>query len=155
VKWSKNMSKNPLLPGDYRDSVIQANILYALKKYENPGTSGIINPQIKWKLHQAWEEAEELLARSRWHYRESPILDAAETEYELTADSDDEVDRVNTIIAGLVAYQIMNPERKVALRRIEHKKGGEMSLVVSSKIAKILKELFPTMRLGGENDNGR
>lgn len=145
------MAKNPLLPGDYIDSVTQATILFALKPYENEDSSGVSNPNLKWKIHQAWEDAGEQLAHSHWQSHSSIAFEEEGSAFEISADADAEIDRLNTIIAGIVAYQIINPDTKIALHSILHKKGGEVTLVIENYAARALKELFPTMRLGNED----
>jgi hypothetical protein len=140
------MAKSLLLPKDYTDPVTRSTIFYALKPYENPGTEEIVNPLAKWDLRKAWNLAEEALSESRWRLRDD--LEVTQ-EYELAADTDNEIERANLIIAGIVAYQIMNPDSKIGLRRIEHKKGGEMSLIISAAAAAELKKLVPKFGSSG------
>ena len=139
------MAKNALLPDSYKDSITQTGIMYALKEYEVPGAEAVVNPNTKWNLHKAWARAEELLPRTHWQNHHDD-----ESEYELSADSDEEVERLNQIIAGIVAYQIMNPKDKIFLRHIEHKKGGEVTLVISALTGELLKRKFPMLLLPGE-----
>lgn len=144
------MTKTPLLPPlprEYVDSATKTSIYHALKPYENPGSDNVVNPQMKWDLHKAWNDAQELLAHSRWHYNDSHVVEKENAEYELAADTDEEMDRVNTIIAGIVAFQMLNPKEKISIHRIEHKKGGEMNVTVSHVAALELKKKNLSLQL--------
>lgn len=133
------MPKSLLLPKDYIDPVTRSIIFYALKPYENPNTEEAINPNIKWDLRKAWNAGEDVIAQSRWQAKDTLGV----REYEFAADTDAELESANIIIAALIAYQTMNPDEPVAIRRIEHTKGGEMVIVISAAAADALKKLIP------------
>ncbi len=134
------MSRNPLLPDRYTDASLQASILYALRPYVITDRSDIVNPQMKWNLQKAWNEAEDLFAKSIWKQRE------ADGTYELSADTDHEIDNLNTIIAGVMAHEIMHPDEGLYIRRVEHRRGGEVALIIASSAADALQEMFPMAR---------
>lgn len=144
------MTKHTLLPDNYQDSITKTAILFALKPYTNPGSGNMSNPHMRWDLHKAWGKAEDLLPHSRWRYIESLAFDPETAEYALSAYTDTEVERMNIVIAGIVAYQIMNPEEGIFLQRVEHKKGGETMLVISHSAAEALKKILPAMTLAGK-----
>ena len=143
------MPKNILLPREYDTPAIQAAILCALKEYDQCGNIFVDNPQVKWDLHKAWRQAEALLTSSRWKHRGHIAFGADFSEYELSAETEGEIREANTIIAGIVAYQIMYPELRVVIRDIIHRKGGAISIVISAWVAETLQEMVPTMMLAG------
>ncbi len=146
------MAKHPLLPKEYTDSATQSAIFYALNSYKITERPDVVNPQLKWNLHKAWQDAKELLARSKWQFRgDSENIHAG---YELSANSEKEMHNINIIMAGIVACQIIEPEYGLTFSSIEHKKGGEITLVISSPMANILKGMFPGVRFLGYN-NGK
>jgi hypothetical protein len=138
------MSKHPLLPKDYSDSATQSAIIFALSPYKITDRNIVINPQLKWNLHKAWGDAHELLASGAWKYRGN---NTAEIGYEFVANTDKEIEELNTIIAGIVAHQILEPEYGLAFQRIDYKKGGEVSLFVSASVGEKLKQLLPARAL--------
>ncbi len=148
------MTKHPLLPKDYTDSITHANIIYALNIYANEGSEGVANPRLKWDLHSAWEDAQELLAKSHWRYNTGEDLDKNYADYVLAAYTEDEIEDLNKIIAGIVGHQILEPDTQIAFRRIEHKKGGEMSLIISNSVAEVLNKRFPSLTSKGEGQAG-
>ena len=139
----------PMLPKEYADSATKTAIYHALKPYESPGTGDIVNPLVRWDVYRAWSDAQEWLALSRWRYNDSRVVEKDNAEYELAADTDEETDHANIIIAGLVAFQFLHPESKISIHRIEHKRGGEMELVISHDTALELLQKVPTMQLLG------
>lgn len=143
------MTKHVLLPDTYKDSATHAAILSALKPYEMPGASAINNPNTRWNLHKAWEEAGDLLEHSRWHYNDKKSFDVESAEYLFPAYTNMEIEHANIIMAGIVAGQILNPEKEIFMRRIEFKKGGEVDLAISSSVAGMLRDAFPGMQLLG------
>jgi len=150
------VTRHSLLPENYKDPATRAAILFALKPYENPGGGGANNPNVRWNLHKAWEEAENLLAHIRWRHVESLAFDPETAEYELSGYTDEDSKRINIAMAGIVAYQIMEPDSGVSIRRLEHKKGGEVNLVISHAVAEALKALAPSMVLAsGAQDAGK
>jgi len=145
------MSKHPLLPHHYTDSATKSAILFALSPYKITLREDIANPNLKWNLSKAWQDAETVLARRNWKYRGAG--EELEKEYEFSADSESEVEELNLIIAGLVAYEILEPESGVAIRRLEYKKGGEVSIIISKQTTEILKQLFPGTQQVEETGN--
>lgn len=135
------MSKHPFLPKEYSDSATQTAILFALSPYKILDRSDIVNPNLKWDLLKAWQDAEILLKKRVWKRRDNE--DASEISYELAADTDTDIDELNCIIAGIVAYQILEPDSGLAIGRIAHRKGGEMVMIISAYVADKLKELIP------------
>ena len=132
------MTKNPLLPKEYSDSGTQSAILFAFGPHKINDRSDIANPQLKWNLQQAWQHSQELLAGAKWTPRS-----ALEEEFEISADSDKEIEALQPMIAGIVAYEILHPESGISLKRVEHRKGGEMALVISGDVLIKLKKLLP------------
>jgi hypothetical protein len=132
------MSRHPLLPKQYTDSNTQSAILFALGPHKINDRADIANPQLKWNLTQAWKDSEELLAGAQW-----TVLSALGEEYEIAADSENEIEALNPMIAGIVAYEILNPESGISLKRVEHRKGGEMALIISGDVVQKLKKLLP------------
>ncbi len=131
------MTKHPLLPENYGDAKMHTSILHALKPYEYAAGSVVANPQLKWDLASAWDDAQTLLQRGDWHE------DRDNAAWQRIADNEEEKDNLDIIIAGMVARQMLEPESGYTIRRIEHKTGGEMVLTISNTVAEVLKQDFP------------
>jgi len=134
---------NPLLPKEYTDSSVQSAILYALAPYKINPRGDVINPNLKWNLSKAWKEAEVLLPKANWRRKEDDEVDELAAGYELSAYSDAEVETLNSIVAGIIAYQTMEPDSGFSIRRVEHRKGGEMALIISGYALEKIREKFP------------
>jgi len=145
------MTRNPLLPEDYPDSATQASILFALSPYKISERNDISNPVLKWNLPRAWKNAEESFLLARW--KKIGADEISEGGYTLSANSEAEIEQLNAIIAGIVAYQILEPESEVAFRRLVHKKGGEVSLVISLEVLEKLKKLIPALSFSNHHEN--
>lgn len=143
------MAKHSLLPEIYKDSATHTAIIFALKPFENKAISDANNPALKWNLYKAWDKAEELLEHSRWLFDDSSAFDPQTMEYVLSAYTDKERERNDGIIAGIVGYQMLNPQEGIAIRRIEFRKGGEINIVLSHPVAKSLQEKVAGMVLIG------
>jgi hypothetical protein len=133
--------KHPLLPECYTDEATHRLVLSALSPYER-GTRDRItlsNPVVKWDLQKAWDAAQPVLKTARWHYRGIKDDDTPIAEWEMTADNDEEKDNLYTLIAGIIARQIMEPESGYSLLRVEVRKGGEIGLFISGPMQALLR----------------
>jgi hypothetical protein len=148
------MPKHPLLPENYTDATMHAAILRALKPYELETPEKVVNPLLKWDLNTAWMEAQDLLADADWHPHAALAADA-KTGWEMAADTDDEIDEVNRVFAALVARQMLDPGSGFAVRSVQYRKGGEMALIISPAMQKILQKLYPDARYGGSGGGGQ
>jgi hypothetical protein len=138
--------KSLLLPKEYTlDITLQTTILSALSPYRITQRNDIINPKATWDLTRAWEDAVIFLRRSTWILYDNPEY-SPEIRYEMQADSECEIDCMHTVIAGIVAYQLMEPESGISIRQVKHKPGGEVALIVTTHVADLLKKLFPKAR---------
>lgn len=120
---------------------MHAAILSSLAPYEKIADSK--DPHFKWDLPQAWKDAQPLLKKATWRYHGGEAEDTADAGWELTANTDAEKKDLHTIMAGVVAQQIENPGAKLALRRVEYRRGGEAGLIISNHMQRQLEQIFP------------
>lgn len=137
------ITKHPLLPETYTDASLQSTLLAALAPYIKTADSQ--NPQFRWDLPAAWADAKELLLGARWRLHHE--------QWELAADTDEEIRDLHAIAAGIVARQLEDPNGSLDLRRIEFRKGGEVALVISDEVQAHLAKLFPNAHYAQAGEN--
>ncbi len=128
---------------------MHAAILSSLAPYERIADSK--DPHFRWDLPKAWREAQPLLKRAHWRYNGGDGEDTADAGWELTASTEQEQKNLHTIVAGIVAHQIEDPDSKLAIRRVEYRAGGETGLIISNHMKAQLADMFPAARYEGFN----
>jgi hypothetical protein len=136
--------QHSILPYPYARGPLHQTVIEALSPY----ISGDAAAQA-WDLEKAWNEARRLLAKKEWKYHNPGAdFDVVEVEFTLRGNAAFEKAELNTIVAGIVAKQMMEPQSGVAVKRIERTRKGDMNVVLSPHSAHALRQLVPGMRVG-------